>query len=74
MEISKVFTAAVADYQFLLDQKYPQKSVLKLVGDRYALSAIERSILYRGISARNDAEFRRSKLDNSEDLRENSWI
>lgn len=47
--MSKEFTEATKDYKYLLERNYPQKSLLKLVGDKYQLSSLERSILFRGI-------------------------
>jgi hypothetical protein len=43
------FRSAAADYLLLMEHHYPQKAILKLVSDRYALSAVERTMLYRGI-------------------------
>lgn len=45
------FLNAVANYLYLLDHGYPQKTILKLVGDHYALSANERTLLFRGATA-----------------------
>lgn len=59
---SKIFKEAATDYLFLLEKGYPQHLVLKLTGDRYKLSSIERSVLYRGISARDESASRRKKL------------
>jgi hypothetical protein len=58
---SEHFKAAASDYLFLLEHRYPQKAVLKLVGDRYALSAVERTMLYRGICDRTLASARNKK-------------
>lgn len=46
---SEVFSKAIKDYHYLVDNKYPEKGSLKLVGDRYRLSTEERTILYRGV-------------------------
>ena len=48
---TEAFEAAARDYVALLAKGYPQKSLLKLVGDRYQLSADQRTILYRGLAA-----------------------
>ena len=48
-ESSSHFNTAVRDYLFLLERDYPEKSTLKLVSDRYALSGEERSMLFRGV-------------------------
>ncbi len=60
--LSSVFADAVTDYLLLLERHYPQSSVLKMVGDRYKLSSVERSLLYRGIAARDEAMKREEKL------------
>ncbi len=56
------FPNAVNDYETFLSKNYPQKPILKLVGDRYKLSGIERTMLYRGITTPDKAELRRGKL------------
>lgn len=62
------FTEAAKDYLFLLEHKYSQKSVLKLVGDRYALNTVERSVLYRGISSAAESLRRAAKLADHDNL------
>ena len=62
MKFSTDFGKATADYFSFLQKKYPQKTILKLVGDRYKLSRIERSMLYRGISEQSQNISRRGKL------------
>jgi hypothetical protein len=59
------FINAIKDYRYLLDNKYPQKGSLKLVGDRYKLIADARTILYRGISSAGDSASREKKLINN---------
>jgi hypothetical protein len=59
------FKKAAKDYLYLLEKGYPQKSILKLVGDRYQLHAVERSILYRGIVPESLCETRLAKLTNA---------
>jgi len=61
---SENFNIAVRDYRFLLENGYPQKGILKLVGDRYELSGVERSILYRGVTTQKEVVRRKSKLTN----------
>lgn len=41
---------AIRDYRYLLDKNYPPSATIKLVGDKYQLTGVERSILYRGVS------------------------
>lgn len=55
------FLNALTDYLYLLDRSYPQKSVLKLVGDHYALSSDERSLLLRGAAKHQLIELRSQK-------------
>lgn len=62
MVSSEGFEYAVRDYYDMLNKKYPQKAILKLVGDRYKLSRTERSMLYRGVSAKEGNKFRSEKL------------
>ncbi|MCD4684144.1 MAG: DUF434 domain-containing protein [Bacteroidales bacterium] len=62
MEFSDDFAIAVQDYYDLLEKKYPQKSIHKLVGDRYKLSGTERSMLYRGVSTKEENKLRSEKL------------
>lgn len=62
MQLSTDFNRAIFDYFSLLQKKYPQKAILKLVGDRYKLSRDERNILYRGVSDESENLSRRDKL------------
>jgi hypothetical protein len=55
------FTEAAKDYLLLLEKKYPQKAILNLVGDRYKLSGLERSMLYRGITTHLNARSHSAK-------------
>jgi len=50
MKPSTHFSDAIADYLYLLERNYPTKSMLKLVGDRYALPSHERVMMYRGLA------------------------
>jgi hypothetical protein len=63
------FTQAAKDYLYLLEHKYSQKSILKLIGDRYALNTIERSVLYRGISSESESQRRTAKLAVPDELK-----
>ncbi len=62
MKVSDNFFRAVCDYRYLLERDYPQKSMLKLVGDRYALPAAERVMLYRGLATENQVKNRKEKV------------
>lgn len=55
---------AIRDYRYLLNRDYPEKTTIKLVGDKYQLTGEERSILYRGISSKKSSDYRRSKKTN----------
>lgn len=58
------FLKALTDYLYLLDRRYSQKSILKLVGDHYALSADERALLFRGSAKHKYIELRNKKKIN----------
>jgi len=62
MKFSVGFFQAVCDYRYLLEREYPQKSMLKLVGDRYALLSYERVMLYRGLAKKQQVKMRQQKL------------
>lgn len=62
MKLSDGFFQAVCDYRYLLEHDYPQKSMLKLVGDRYALPSYERVMLYRGLAKKQQVKARQQKL------------
>ncbi len=62
MKLSDGFFQAVCDYRYLLECDYPQKSILKLVGDRYALPSHERVMLYRGLAKKQQVKTRQKKL------------
>ena len=61
-EIKQTFIDAIHDYNFLINKNYSEKSIMKLIGDRYQLSSIERSILYRGVFSSKENKFRKAKL------------
>ncbi len=60
-ELSENFKQAIHDYLYLLEHRYPEKSTLKLVSDRYALSGEERSMLFRGVVTAGQVKARRKK-------------
>jgi len=62
MKLSDGFFQAVCDYRYLLGHGYPQKSILKLVGDRYALPSHERVMLYRGLAREQQVKVRQQKF------------
>ncbi|MEN8203478.1 MAG: DUF434 domain-containing protein [Bacteroidota bacterium] len=56
-----VFLAA-KEYLWLLSRGYPQKSSLKLVGDKFMLTRNMRQVLYRGISSGERADARKERI------------
>lgn len=56
------FCDAVRDYLDFRTRKYPAKTVLKLICDRYQLDTVERMMLFRGISLPETAQNRVAKL------------
>lgn len=56
------FIAAARDYRYLLERNYPQRGIIKLIGDRYALSGTERTMLYRGITTQENCINRKKKI------------
>ncbi len=69
--LSENFQEAIKDYVFLLEKNYPQKGILKLVGDRYKLSGIERTMLYRGITSCEKSSGRIKKKSEESSIAEN---
>jgi hypothetical protein len=53
---------AVEVYRYLKNREFPDKASLKLVGDRYRLSRLERNCLFRGVVPASESESRRTKL------------
>jgi hypothetical protein len=68
MHFTENFSQALQDYIFLLEKKYPEKTVLEMVSTRYSLNHFEHSMLYRGISKQEIAERRKSKMVTIEQL------
>ncbi|MCP5050837.1 MAG: DUF434 domain-containing protein [bacterium] len=60
--ITDSFKLALYDYLYLRNHGYPPKPSLKLVGDRYRLTAIQRTVLFRGIGSTKQAGERKDKL------------
>jgi len=66
---------AAADLRYLLNRGYNKPSALKLVGDRYQLSKIERSILFRSVYSQEDVAIIKSKRAGIGELKGNElWI
>ncbi len=60
---------AAQDFRFLLNRKYPRKTALELVGNRYELPSDERHLLHRGVFSDPDSESRRNKRASVGDVR-----
>jgi hypothetical protein len=58
---SKNLQKAAGDFRYLLNRKYPRKSTLELVGNRYGLTFEERHLLHRGIFSDSDSRSRQNK-------------
>ncbi len=56
------FLRAAVDFRFLLNRGYLSGSILEMVSNRHCLSAIERSMLYRGIISDADQKLRATKV------------
>lgn len=53
---------AAREYLWMLSRGYPQKVSLKMVGDKFMLTRDMRQVLYRGISAENQAATRMNMI------------
>jgi hypothetical protein len=69
MDVEQTLTLAIKDYKFLLDRGYPQKSILKMVGDKYQLSGTARSVLHRGVCSSAQIKSRKKKKIGETDLK-----
>ena len=61
MELHKKIKSAVRDLLYLLEQDYPRKASVELVGNRYGMTAQERMVLYRAVFTREVCERRIKK-------------
>ena len=52
---------AARDFAYLVNQHYPRKTILKIVGDRYLLNTFQRILLSRGIFRDEDIQLRVKK-------------
>lgn len=62
MEIQKNFSDAIDDYFYLLNRQYPERAILKVIGDRFQLSRAQRQILFRGVAPDFKALERKKRL------------
>lgn len=53
---------AAEDFRYLLNQGYPRKASLELVGNRYDLSFDERHLLHRGVFSDIDSDVRQKRI------------
>ncbi len=68
-ELNINFKDPITDLIWLLDKKYPKKSAVELVGNRYSLNHEERMILYRGVFDFKSSEKRKKKLIDPDKIR-----
>jgi hypothetical protein len=59
--INDEFIRAARDFAYLMNQQYPRKTILKIVGDRYMLNTFQRILLNRGIFRDEDIRLRIQK-------------
>lgn len=59
------FRQAIRDFSYLIENEYPRKAILKLIGDRYLLNKTQRTLLNRGILKKKDAVNRYKKMANN---------
>ena len=71
----KALKEARTDLRYLLDRGYSKASALKLVGDKYQLNKIERSVLFRSVFSKKDVDVIKSKRADPSELRgDEIWI
>jgi hypothetical protein len=68
---TNLFREAYLDCKYLREKCYPEKALLKLVGDRYRLTRTARNCLFRGVMDERTAAARRGKLVGVEAIRGN---
>jgi len=64
---------AARDFVYLMNQRYPRKTILKIIGDRYLLNTFQRILLSRGIFSLEDIQLRIQKTIDKIDSR-SIWI
>ena len=60
---------AAIDFHYLLNEGFPRKTSLELIGNRYGLPFDQRHILHRGIFSDSDAKARKGKRVSLQSLR-----
>ena len=63
--VNDEFAQAIRDYYLLLQRRYPQKALLKIIGDRFRLDSTQRTVLFRGVVPGDKARMRRRRLHSS---------
>lgn len=71
--INDEFIRAARDFVYLMNQRYPRKTILKIVGDRYLLNTFQRILLSRGIFSDEDIQLRIQKTIDKIDS-QSIWI
>jgi hypothetical protein len=65
-----IYSRIIKDFSYLIENEYPRKAVMKLIGDRYLLSKAQRTLLNRGIMRKEDVVKRYKKtIHNIRDYR-----
>jgi len=72
VEFNERLINACVDYKYLLSRGYGREGALRIVGDKYLLSKVERLVLYRTIFSPFEIEERRSKSVRSASLEGNT--
>ena len=70
----KVLQKSAEDFRYLLNQGYPRKPCLELVGNRYQLTSDERHLLHRGVFSFKDSETRRRKILSLNEIRNRDLV
>lgn len=65
---------AAEDFRYLLNQGYPRKAALELVGNRYGLTFDERHLLHRGVFSDADSESRHKRKIPIERIRNKDFV
>ncbi len=63
--ITEDFSHAVKDFAYLIDNNYPRKAIIKIIGDRYLLNKTQRVLLSRGIFRTDEIHARAHKRTDS---------
>jgi hypothetical protein len=61
------FKNALSDFRFLKNRGYPHKAALKITGDHYRLTKLERNCLFRGVVEQHSCELTAKKLIRSKE-------